>query len=109
MSSLNHHETAALNDFDTQTLRLPGGKTAEVTANWHTWLAYEELQAFYGWSEEEILTLFVDQCEAKGDDANQMFEAVVAYAYAGCRPEPVEPAEGEIESSLPVVYPTLKR
>lgn len=87
MSSLNYDETAALEAYDTQTLCLPGGETATVTTSWHTWLAYEELQAFYGWSKEEILLLFVNQYQANRGDANHAFETVVAYAYAGCRPE----------------------
>lgn len=100
MSSLNHQETAALADLDTQTLRLPGGRAAEVTTDWHTWLAYEELQAFYGWSEEEILTLLVEQCEKGESDPSLAFEIVVAHAYAGCRPTEEELEEAEPEPSV---------
>lgn len=102
-------ETTALHDFDTQTLRLPGGASAEVTATWHTWLAYEELLAFYDWSEEEILTLFVQQCEAGDGDPSLAFEAVVSHAYAGCRPDEEEFSEAETEPPPLRAYPTLKR
>lgn len=109
MPSLHQQETAALHDFDTQTLRLPNGRKTEVTATWHTWLAYEELQAFYGWSEEEIFTLFAGALDASDGDAGQAFTAVVAHCYAGCRPEPEELAEAETEPTPRAVYPTLKR
>lgn len=109
MQSHQNQETTALDDFDTQTLRLPSGATARVTATWHTWLAYEELLAFYGWSEEEIITLFVQQCESGEGDPSLAFETVVSHAYAGCRPDEEELSEAENEPPPLRVYPMLKR
>ncbi|TWT48926.1 hypothetical protein [Botrimarina hoheduenensis] len=108
MSSLNHQETAALQEVDTQSLRLPGGKTAVVTTTWHTWLAYEELQAFYGWSEDEILTLLVEQCEAGDSDPSLAFEIVVEHAYAGCRHEDEQLHEADT-GTLPLPLGRLPR
>ncbi|MEM7517067.1 MAG: hypothetical protein AAF368_09125 [Planctomycetota bacterium] len=88
-------ETDALDDHDTQTLRLPDGTKAEVTATWRTWLAYEELQAFYDFSADEVLELVVEQCGRPGYDPSLAFELVVAHCYAGCRHDEEELPGGD--------------
>lgn len=83
MTHSPYQETAALADFDTQTLHLPDGRAVRVTANWYTWLAYEELLALYGWSEAEILALFLEKWNASGGDPSPAFIATIDQAYAG--------------------------
>ena len=87
MNPLTPQETESLQAFVTQMLNLPSGEVTEVTTTWHHWLAYEELQVFYDWSEDELLRLVSEERAATGRDYSSCFEAVIAYAYAGCREE----------------------
>ena len=101
MNPLTVQENEALQELDTQTLTLPSGEVVEVTTSWHHWLAYEELQVFYDWSEVELLQLVSEERAAAGRDFSSCFEAVIAYAYAGCREELTELSDADTWLPLP--------
>ncbi|MEM1186714.1 MAG: hypothetical protein AAGI53_17150 [Planctomycetota bacterium] len=85
MQRLTEEQTEALLEADTRHLTSPNGEQAEVTATWHHWLAYDELQTCYGWSETELLELLLLEQHLTGRDLSACFCSVVAYAYADCR------------------------
>lgn len=90
MHQLTAQQTEALLENDSRNLAFPNGEAALVTATWHHWLAYDELQDAYGWTEAELLGLVGLEREATGRDLESCFQIVVAYAYADCRHEMAE-------------------
>jgi hypothetical protein len=101
MNTLHDQETEMLLAIDRRELFFPTGETAEIAATWHHWLAYDELQFFYGWSETELLRLVALERVATGRDLTACFRTVIAYAYADCRHELAELVGADV--SLPLL------
>ncbi|QDS99327.1 hypothetical protein [Adhaeretor mobilis] len=90
MHQLSEQLTEALLENDSRNLAFPNGEADEITATWHHWLAYDELQDAYGWTESELLGLIALEREATGHELEICFQIVVAYVYADCRHEVTE-------------------